>query len=51
VLELSVIRLEDGRGSLSMICRELPSGQDNVHEITAAGGWRDHLASLAAGRP
>jgi gamma-glutamylcyclotransferase (GGCT)/AIG2-like uncharacterized protein YtfP len=49
-LELSVIRLEDGRGSLSMVCREIPSGHDNVYEITAAGGWRDHLASLSAGR-
>jgi gamma-glutamylcyclotransferase (GGCT)/AIG2-like uncharacterized protein YtfP len=49
-LELSVIKLEDGRGSLSMICREMPSGHDNVHEITAAGGWRDHLTTIATGR-
>jgi gamma-glutamylcyclotransferase (GGCT)/AIG2-like uncharacterized protein YtfP len=49
-LELSVIKLEDGRGSLSMICREIPIDQDNVYEITVAGGWRDHLASLPAGR-
>jgi hypothetical protein len=49
-LELSVIKLEDGRGALSMICREMPTGHDNIHEITAAGGWRAHLASIATGR-
>jgi gamma-glutamylcyclotransferase (GGCT)/AIG2-like uncharacterized protein YtfP len=49
-LELSVIRLEDGRGSLSMVCREIPSDRENVCEITAAGGWRDHIASLSTGR-
>jgi gamma-glutamylcyclotransferase (GGCT)/AIG2-like uncharacterized protein YtfP len=49
-LELSVIRLEDGRGSLSMVCREIPSDRENVYEITAAGGWRDYLTSLATGR-
>ena len=50
-LELSVIRLEDGRGSLSMVCRELPIDHDDVREITVAGGWREHLASLSTGRP
>jgi hypothetical protein len=49
-LELSAIRLEDGRGSLSMVCREIPSDRENVYEITAAGGWRDHIASLSTGR-
>jgi gamma-glutamylcyclotransferase (GGCT)/AIG2-like uncharacterized protein YtfP len=49
-LELSVIRLEDGRGSLSMVCREIPSDRENVYEITAPGGWRDYLTSLPAGR-
>jgi hypothetical protein len=34
-----------------MVCREIPSDHDDVYEITAAGGWRDHLASLATGRP
>lgn len=41
-LELSIIELEDGRGSLSMICRDLP---EPGREITAAGGWREHLAA------
>jgi hypothetical protein len=49
-LELSVIKLEDGRGSLSMVCRGIPSDHDDVYEITAAGGWRDHLATLSTGR-
>ena len=47
VLELAVIELEDGRGCLSMVCRRLPEVDDTVREITAAGGWREHLASLA----
>lgn len=46
-LELSVIELEDGRGALSMICREDERGADSVREITDAGGWRAHLASLS----
>jgi hypothetical protein len=41
-LELSVIELEDGRGSLSMVCRRIP-GPDEAVEITAPGGWREHL--------
>ncbi|MDT0268771.1 hypothetical protein RM844_21010 [Streptomyces sp. DSM 44915] len=46
-LELSAILLEDGRGSLSMVCRQpvVPGGR--VREITAAGGWRAHLAETA----
>lgn len=44
-LELSVITLEDGRGSLSMICRGLPTAEEAT-ELTAPGGWRAHLASL-----
>ncbi|MEV0551039.1 MULTISPECIES: allophanate hydrolase-related protein [Nocardia] len=46
-LELSVIELEDGRGSLSMVCRRLPAGDDSVREITAAGGWHEHRAASA----
>ncbi|MFC5747727.1 gamma-glutamylcyclotransferase [Actinomadura rugatobispora] len=46
-LELSVIRLEDGRGSLSMVCRDGVLGGEGVHEITAEGGWREHLATAA----
>ncbi|MEU1985540.1 gamma-glutamylcyclotransferase [Nocardia sp. NPDC019395] len=48
-LELSVIELEDGRGSLSMVCRRLPGPDDPVSEITAPGGWREHH-SIPAGR-
>jgi hypothetical protein len=33
-----------------MICREYPADHDGAYEITAAGGWRDHLASLSNGR-
>lgn len=45
-LELSVIELEDGRGSLSMVCRRLPGPDDAAHEIIAPGGWREHRAIL-----
>ncbi|MDT7633736.1 MAG: hypothetical protein QOI50_5666 [Pseudonocardiales bacterium] len=44
-LELSVIELEDGRGSLSMVCRN-PGTDDPSREITTPGGWRAHLAGL-----
>jgi gamma-glutamylcyclotransferase (GGCT)/AIG2-like uncharacterized protein YtfP len=43
-LELSVIELDDGSGSLSMVCRTHPGGKTGVHEITDSGGWRTHLA-------
>ena len=43
-LELSVIELEDGRGSLSMVLRGDPEDYPAAHEITCAGGWREHLA-------
>ncbi|MFI5716207.1 gamma-glutamylcyclotransferase [Nocardia sp. NPDC051750] len=46
-LELSVIELEDGRGSLSMVCRRLPGPGDPVCEITGPGGWREHRSPLA----
>lgn len=46
-LELSVIELEDGRGSLSMVCRGLPSPGGPVHEITAPGGWREYRSATA----
>jgi len=46
-LELSVITLEDGRGSLSMVCRRLPTPTEAT-ELTAPGGWRIHLASVSA---
>ncbi|WP_067679648.1 allophanate hydrolase-related protein [Nocardia miyunensis] len=47
-LELSVIELEDGRGSLSMVCRRLPGSEDSAREITATGGWPEHLAALSS---
>lgn len=40
-LELSVIELEDGGHSRSMICREPRSA--GATEITSAGGWREYL--------
>ncbi|MEU2229016.1 hypothetical protein, partial [Streptomyces sp. NPDC018347] len=46
-LELSVIELEDGRGSLSMVCRSLPLVTDSAREITTPGGWRAYLAAAA----
>lgn len=46
-LELSVIELEDGSGSLSMVCRTLPSAAE-AQEIVAQGGWREHLAAHRA---
>ncbi|QRY54247.1 allophanate hydrolase-related protein [Mycolicibacterium septicum] len=49
-LELSVIQLEDGRGALSMVCRSLPAGDDLAREITAPGGWRQHLGEPAGSR-
>lgn len=49
-LELSVIELEDGRGALSMVCRSYPGDGSHAHEITAPGGWREHLGEPAASR-
>ncbi|WP_024802733.1 gamma-glutamylcyclotransferase [Nocardia sp. BMG51109] len=46
-LELSVIELEDGHGSLSMVCRRLPRVGDGVREITVPGGWREYNARTA----
>ena len=46
-LELSVIELEDGSGSLSMVCRRTPTDGE-AREIVAAGGWREHLRTLSS---
>ncbi|WP_328391912.1 allophanate hydrolase-related protein [Nocardia sp. NBC_00416] len=46
-LELSVIELADGRGSLSMVCRRIPGPGDPASEITVPGGWREHRSILA----
>lgn len=49
-LELSVIELEDGRGVLSMVCRSFPGNDGRAQEITAPGGWREHLGEPAVSR-
>ena len=43
-LELSVIELEDGSGSLSMLMREGSLELPGVTNITQLGGWRVYLA-------
>ncbi|MCB8888288.1 gamma-glutamylcyclotransferase [Vreelandella malpeensis] len=43
-LELSVIELEDGSGSLSMKMRAEEIDADGVVEITDQGGWLKYLA-------
>jgi gamma-glutamylcyclotransferase (GGCT)/AIG2-like uncharacterized protein YtfP len=47
-LELGVIELADGTGTLSMVMRAAALGASDVIDITAAGGWRAHLASRGA---
>ncbi|MEU6729476.1 gamma-glutamylcyclotransferase [Nonomuraea wenchangensis] len=47
-LELGVIELADGSGSLSMRMRAEALGAPGVTDISEAGGWRAHLAG--AGR-
>ena len=43
-LELGVIELADGSGSLSMRMRAETLGAPGVVDISEAGGWRAHLA-------
>jgi gamma-glutamylcyclotransferase (GGCT)/AIG2-like uncharacterized protein YtfP len=45
-LELGVIALEDGSGSLSMRMRESALTAPGVVDITAHGGWHAYLATL-----
>jgi gamma-glutamylcyclotransferase (GGCT)/AIG2-like uncharacterized protein YtfP len=45
-LELTVIELADGSGSLSMRMRADRLGDEGVVDISAAGGWRAYLATL-----
>lgn len=45
-LELGVIELSDGQGSLSMRMREWVLHADGVTDISGAGGWRAHLARM-----
>lgn len=47
-LELTVIELEDGSGSLSMCLRESAISRPEVVDITASGGW---LAYRQSGQP
>lgn len=44
-LELTIIELEDGSGSLSMRMRDDAIGQPEVVDITDYGGWHAYLAS------
>ncbi|MCV7180410.1 hypothetical protein H7J56_00465 [Mycolicibacterium murale] len=44
-LELTVIELADGSGSLSMCMRAGTADDDGVTDISDRGGWRLHLAS------
>ncbi len=44
-LELTVIELEDGTGSLCMCVRDGAHRLDGVTDISGRGGWRTHLAS------
>ncbi len=43
-LELGVVELEDGRGTLCMVLR--PEERDRHTEITEHGGWRAYRATL-----
>jgi gamma-glutamylcyclotransferase (GGCT)/AIG2-like uncharacterized protein YtfP len=45
-LELGVIELSDGQGSLSMRMREWALNADGVTDISAAGGWLAYLAAI-----
>lgn len=45
-LELTVIKLEDGSGTLSMRLREAVLGDSGVVDITQYGGWLKYLESL-----
>lgn len=47
-LELSVIELSDGTGSLSMIMRQEALSAPGVLDITETGGWRAYLNAGAA---
>ena len=44
-LELSIVKLADGSGSLSMVMRKDALGAPDVVDISDAGGWRAYCAS------
>ncbi len=46
-LELSIIELEDGSASLSMVMRETELKADGVVDISTHGGWRAYMESLS----
>lgn len=46
-LELGVVELADGTGSLAMRMREEALGAPGVVDISDRGGWLAHLAALA----
>jgi gamma-glutamylcyclotransferase (GGCT)/AIG2-like uncharacterized protein YtfP len=46
-LELGVIELADGTGTLSMVMRAAAIGLPGVTDITAAGGWRTYRGASA----
>ncbi|MGF7234600.1 MAG: allophanate hydrolase-related protein [Frankia sp.] len=47
-LELTLIRLADGSGSLSMRMRTEALSAPGVRDISSRGGWRAYLASPSA---
>ncbi|AQA03370.1 hypothetical protein BVC93_14175 [Mycobacterium sp. MS1601] len=47
-LELTVIELEDGSGSLCMQVREGAHEFDGVVDISDRGGWREYLRSIGS---
>lgn len=44
-LELTVIELSDGQGSLAMVMRQESLSAPRTTDITASGGWLSYLAS------
>ena len=47
-LELGVIELQDGTGSLAMLMRSEALHANGIHDISDRGGWRAHLAGGTA---
>jgi gamma-glutamylcyclotransferase (GGCT)/AIG2-like uncharacterized protein YtfP len=45
-LELGIIEMADGSGSLSMWMRAAALDAPGVRDITSHGGWRQYLASI-----
>ncbi len=47
-LELGIIELEDGSGSLAMLVREASLRRPSVVDISDRGGWRAYLDDVAS---